>query len=318
MSSYAQRVPSRQRFTFVPALCPTVFSNPLLKQWNWNQCCKITDMPNVGCTIPRSLEIAVDRYIERTKQSASAVVTEALSQFLKHPLHTLFQVSTSGALVRGVYQRAVSVEVLKQHGDFGLGTFDDLDGEMAVLEGHVHQARADGTVCEVPDSVTAPFAVITRFEADARGQIPYVGSLSELVARCDQYRESDNLFFAIRIDGHFDYVHTRAVRATNKPLAQAAAVQPEFSFRQLDGTLVGIWSPGFSSAFSIPGYHFHFLSSDRTKGGHLLDCSGRNLAMQVERLTEFHISLPESEEFLKADLSKDPSAELASAEGIRK
>jgi len=151
-------------------------------------------MPNVTCTIPRSLEIALDRYIERTKQSASAVVTVALSQFLKHPLHTLFQVSTSGALVRGVYQRAVSVEVLKQHGDFGLGTFDDLDGEMAVLEGRVYQARADGTVREVPDSATAPFAVITSFEPDARGQITGVGNLSELVARCDQYRESNNLF----------------------------------------------------------------------------------------------------------------------------
>jgi len=273
-------------------------------------------MPNVSCTIPRSLEIALDRYIERTKQSASTVVTETLSQFLKHPLHTLFQISTSGALVRGVYQRAVSVEVLKQHGDFGLGTFDDLDGEMAVLEGRVYQARADGTVREVPDSATAPFAVITRFEADATGQISCVGNLSELVARCDQDRESDNLFFAIRIDGHFDYVHTRAVRATNKPLAQAAAVQPEFRFGQVDGTLVGIWSPVFSSAFSVPGYHFHFLSSDREKGGHLLDCSGRDLEIQVERLSEFHISLPESEEFLKADLSRDPSAELSSAEGI--
>jgi acetolactate decarboxylase len=264
------------------------------------------------------MEIALDMYIKRTKQSASAVVTTALSQFLNHPLHTLFQVSTSGALVRGVYQRAVSVEVLKRHGDFGLGTFDDLDGEMAVLEGRVYQARADGTVREVPDGVTAPFAVITRFETDARGHIPGVGNLSEMVAQCDQYRESDNLFFAIRIDGHFDYVHTRAMRATDQPLAQAAAVQPEFGFRQLDGTLVGIWSPAFSSAFSVPGYHFHFLSSDRTKGGHLLDCSGRNLAMQVERLTEFHISLPESEEFLKADLSKDPSAELSSAEGMHK
>lgn len=275
-------------------------------------------MPSVTCTIPRSLETVLDRYIERTKQSASAVVTEALSQFLNYPLHTLFQVSTSGALVRGVYQRAVSVEVLKQHGDFGLGTFDNLDGEMAVLEGRVYQARGDGTVREVSDSVTAPFAVITRFEPDAGGQIPCVGNLGELVARCDQYRESDNLFFAIRIDGHFDYVHTRAVRATNQPLAQAAAVQPEFSFRQVDGTLVGIWSPAFSSAFSVPGYHLHFLSCDRTKGGHLLDCSGCNLALQVERLTEFHISLPESEEFLKADLSKDPSAELSAAEGIRK
>ena len=313
-----RRVPSQQRFTIVPALCNALFSNPLLKQWNWNQCCKTTDMPNVACTVPRSLEIALDRYIERTKQSASAVVTKALSQFLNHPLHTLFQVSTSGALVRGVYQRAVSVEVLKQHGDFGLGTFDDLDGEMAVLEGRVYQARADGTVREVPDTVTAPFAVITRFEADARGPIPCVRNLSEMVAQCDQYRESDNLFFAIRIDGHFDYVHTRAMRPTDQPLAQAAAVKPEFGFRQLDGTLVGIWSPAFSSAFSVRGYHFHFLSSDRTKGGHLLDCSGRNLVMQVERLTEFHISLPESEEFLKADLSKDPSAELSSAEGMHK
>ena len=318
MSSYARRVLSRQRFTFVPGLCTTVFSNQLLKQWNWNQCCKIPDMSNVACTIPRSLEMALDRYIEHTKQSASAVVTEALSQFLNHPLHTLFQVSTSGALVKGVYRRAVSVEVLKQHGDFGLGTFDDLDGEMAVLEGRVYQARADGTVREVPDITTSPFAVITTFEPDARGQIPCVENLSELVAQCDQYRESDNLFWAIRIDGHFDYVHTRAVRATNKPLAQAAAVQPEFRFHQNDGTLVGIWSPAFSSTFSVPGYHFHFLSSDRKKGGHLLDCTGRNLTVQVERLTEFHISLPESEEFLKADLSKDPSAELSSAEGIHK
>ena len=275
-------------------------------------------MANMTCTIPSSLETALDRYVERTKQSPSAVVAEALSQFLNYPLHTLFQVSTSGALVRGVYQRAVSVEVLKQHGDFGLGTFDDLDGEMAVLEGHVYQARADGTVREVPDSVTAPFAVITKFQPDARGQIPCVGSLEELVAQCDQYRESSNLFFAIRIDGHFDYVHTRAVRATNQPLVQAAAAQPEFSFRQVDGTLVGIWSPAFSSALSVPGYHLHFLSSDRTKGGHVLDCSGCSLALQVEKLTEFHISLPESEEFLKADLSKDPSAELSSAEGIRK
>ena len=275
-------------------------------------------MPNVICTIPRSLETALANYSQRTKQSASAVITEALSQFLNHSLHTLFQVSTSGALVRGVYQKAVSVEVLKRHGDFGVGTFDDLDGEMAVLEGRVYQARADGTVREVPDSVTAPFAVITKFESNARGQIPCVKTLSELVARCDQYRESDNLFFAVRIDGHFDHVHTRAVRATDKPLAEAAAVQPEFTFRQIEGTLVGIWSPLFSSAFSVPGYHFHFLSSDRKKGGHLLDCRGSNLALQVERLNEFHISLPESEEFLKADLSKDPSAELSSAEGIRK
>jgi acetolactate decarboxylase len=71
------------------------------------------------------MEIAPDRYIEHKQKSAPAVVTQAVSQFLKLPLHSLFHVSTSGALVRGVYQRAVSVKVSRQHGDFGLGTFDE-------------------------------------------------------------------------------------------------------------------------------------------------------------------------------------------------
>lgn len=275
-------------------------------------------MPVVNCTIPRSVTIALESYIQSTGQDASSVVTTALAHFLNLPLHTLFQVSTSGALVRGVYQRVVSVGVLKLKGDFGLGTFDDLDGEMVVLDGKVFQAKADGTVLEAPDSVGAPFAVVTRFVADARGAIPRAENLAQIVSQCDRYRESDNLFFAFRIDGHFDHIHTRAMPATDRPLAQAAAVQSEFRFNQVEGTLVGIWSPTFSSAFSVPGYHFHFLSVDRTKSGHLLDCSGRDLRMQMEKLTDFHISLPESEEFLKADLAKDPSAELSSAEGMRK
>jgi len=115
-------------------------------------------------------------------------------------------------------------------------------------------------------------------------------------------------------------IHTRAMQATldGLPLAKAAAIQPEFDFTVVDGTLVGIWAPKFSSAFNIAGYHFHFLSEDRTKGGHLLECSGKNLRVRVDRLNDFHLSLPESEEFLRADLSKDTSKELAYAEQIHK
>ncbi len=69
---------------------------------------------------------------------------------------------------------------------------------------------------------------------------------------------------------------------------------------------------------SIAGYHFHFLSEDRTKGGHLLQCSGKNLRVRVERLNDFHLSLPESEEFLRADLTKDSTKELAYAEQAHK
>jgi acetolactate decarboxylase len=97
-------------------------------------------------------------------------------------------------------------------------------------------------------------------------------------------------------------------------LIDAAKAQSEFNFADIEGTLAGLWSPGFSSAFSVAGYHFHFLSADRQHGGHLLDVAAGPLRLRVEALTDFHLALPESEAFLKADLSKNTAAELAYAE----
>ncbi|QHN03595.1 acetolactate decarboxylase [Granulicella sp. WH15] len=275
-------------------------------------------MPILNCSIPRSLETALANQVRSTGQTLAQIVSSTLAHCLNVPLHTLFQVSTSGALVKGVYEGAVSAGVLKRHGNFGLGTFEDLDGEMAILEGHIYQAKGDGTVVEAPDSASAPFAVVTQFEPDEIGAFEHVEDIGQLTSQCDTYRQSNNLFYAFRIDGHFERVHTRAMRATTAPLAQAAASQPEFEFHNVDGTLVGIWSPQFASAFNVPGYHFHFLSLDRSKGGHLLDCTAGNLHVQIEKLSDLHISLPESEEFLKADFSQDPSTALAYAEQVHK
>jgi acetolactate decarboxylase len=214
----------------------------------------------------------------------------------------------------------VSSKLLLNYGDFGLGTFDNLDGEMVVLDGAIYQVRSDGKVAKIVDDVGTPFAVVTHFVADQDQTIENSSSFEELVKRCDLYRDSDNLFYAFRINGRFAHIHTRAMKATLEglPLAKAAAIQPEFDFTDVDGTLVGIWAPQFSSALNIAGYHFHFLSEDRTKGGHLLECSGQNLRVRVERLNDFHLSLPESEEFLRADLTRDTSKDLAYAEQIHK
>src|SRR5258708_28034581 len=236
------------------------------------------------------------------------------------PVHTLFQVSTSGALVRGIYERAVSSNLLLNYGDFGLGTFENLDGEMVVLDGAIYQVRSDGKVFNITDDVGTPFAVVTQFTADQDQTIESASSFEEITKICDQYRDSDNLFYAFRIDGRFAHIHTRAMKATldGLPLAKAAAIQPEFDFTDVDGPLVGIWAPQFSSALNIAGYHFHFLSVDRTKGGHLLECRGKDLRVRVDRLNDFHLSLPESEEFLRANLAKDTSNALAYAEQIQK
>jgi acetolactate decarboxylase len=277
-------------------------------------------MPTLNCEISHHLQVALEERAKTTGESISRIVTTALFRTLEMRVHTLFQVSTSGALVQGIYERAVSSTFLLNYGDFGIGTFDNLDGEMVVLDGAIYQVRSDGTVTRIVDDTGTPFAVVAHFVADQDQIIDSASSFEDLTKICNQYRDSDNLFYAFRIDGHFDHIHTRAMNATldGLPLAQAAAVQPEFEFKDVEGTLIGLWSPRFSSALNVAGYHFHFLSKDRTKGGHLLECSGKNLRVRVERLNDFHLCLPESEEFLRADLTKDTAKDLAYAEQAHK
>jgi acetolactate decarboxylase len=231
--------------------------------------------------------------------------------------HSLYQISTAAALVEGVYQGAVSVGTLREHGDLGLGTFADLDGEMVIVDGRVFQVRSDGSVRPCGDDVLTPFAAITKFGPDRTVILEYGRSLSDLTSGFDGLRQSDNIFFALRVDGHFDYVHTRAMCRTRAgvPLVQAAAVQPEFEFRDVTGTLVGFWTPEYARTLNVPGYHLHFISDDRTAGGHLLECRGTRLRLQIQGEGEFHVVLPETEDFLKANLRRDPAADLAKAEG---
>ena len=233
---------------------------------------------------------------------------------------TLYQVSTATALVEGIYQGAVRVRTLREHGDLGLGTFENLDGEMMIVDGHFFQARSDGSVKEVDDDVLCPFSVVTRFAPDAAIVLQKCPDLAHLVGQFDQLRHTDNFFFALRVEGHFAYVRTRAMCRTEEgvPLVQAASVQPEFEFRDIPGTLVGFWTPEYARTFNVPGYHLHFLSQDHQSGGHLLECAGSELRLQIQREGDYHVALPETEDFVKADLRRDPAADLAKAEGARK
>ena len=273
-------------------------------------------MATFSATVPESLKRTLDSERQRTKRTYSSIVTAALSQYLGVPVHTLFQVSVSGALVAGVFDGEVSVESILEHGDFGLGTFAHLDGEMVVLDGHAYQVQGSGRVSEAAMDAGAPFAVVTRLAPQIDEESVPVSSFKELESCCDGYRKSGNIFYAIRLDGHFQHIRTRAVNPPRPGtrLVDAAKDQSEFHFDSIEGTLVGLWSPGFSSAFSVAGYHFHFLSKDRKHGGHLLDVCAGPLRLRVEALTNFHLALPESEAFLKADLSKNTAQELAYAE----
>ncbi|SHE77520.1 acetolactate decarboxylase [Kaistia soli DSM 19436] len=266
--------------------------------------------------LPTSLRASVHAEMARSGRSLDAIVRDALASYFETSLHTVFQVSTSGALVAGVYDREASVETILDHGDFGLGTFTGLDGEMIILEGHAYHADVSGTVTEAPDDAGVPFAIVTRFTPEQETLITSIASFAELEALCDPFRASGNIFYALRLDGRFAAVKARAVSPPppGTKLVDAVKTQHEFTLTDVDGTLVGIWSPEFSGPFSVAGYHFHFISRDRRQGGHVLDVHADHLRLQVEPLSNFHLALPETEAYLKAHISGDTAAALAFAE----
>ena len=163
-------------------------------------------------------------------------------------------------------------------------------------------------------------STLPAFSSDEAITLDYCRDLSYLISRFDALRSSDNFFFALRVDGTFEHIHARAMRRTKEgvPLVQAAAVQPEFEFQNVSGTLVGFWTPEYAKSLNVPGYHLHFISGDRTRGGHVLQCRGKKLRLQIQREGDYHIVLPETEDFVKANLRRDPTAALAEAEGEKK
>jgi acetolactate decarboxylase len=229
----------------------------------------------------------------------------------------LFQVSTIDALLQGVFDGFYSFDDLKTHGDFGIGTFDSLDGEMIALDGNYYQVKADGVAYPVQGNATTPFSTVTYFQADQTIAIENAINFTQLSSQINEKLPSINMIYAIRIDGTFPYVKTRSVPRQEKPyprLADATKNQSVFEFYNVTGTVVGLWAPEFTEGFNVPGYHLHFITEDRKAGGHILDLQVDKAKALVDITDGFAMQLPTTGDFYNVDLTQDLQSELEKIE----
>jgi len=253
---------------------------------------------------------------KQTGQSLSAIIAEAIERLLGEEDQTVFQTSTVNALMEGASTGDMTMTELKTHGDFGLGTFDGFDGEMIELDGKVYQVRSDGHAHPVEDSVRTPFATVSFFKANESAKLDRVCGQAEMLEAVGAMLPSRNIFHAVRIEGRFEYVKTRAVAKQEKSvgLEQAATQEPIFELRNVEGTIVGFFTPDYLRGVNVPGYHMHFITADRSAGGHVLDCRTEDVTIKIHHTPEFELGTPGTEEFLKADLSRDNSAAIQKVE----
>lgn len=220
------------------------------------------------------------------------------------------------ALVEGLYREDTTIADILARGDFGLGTFNDLDGEMVVLDGRVHQLRSDGRAYAVEATTRTPFACVTFFRPYSRELIDRPLDYAGLLTFFDRMLPSKNMLYALRLDGLFDYVRTRSVprQDSYRPLVEVAREQPEFEFTAIEGSMVGFWTPHFLNSVAVPGYHLHFLTADQQHGGHLLEARPRRITVSVQLIPHLELGLPLTLDYLTADLERDISDDLQEAE----
>jgi acetolactate decarboxylase len=230
--------------------------------------------------------------------------------------NSLYVSSPVNALVQGILREDKTLLQVLEHGNFGLGTFNDLDGEMVLVDGVFYQLRSDGSALIPNLDMGTPYACVTHFNPVKSFAAPKNGTYSDLQKVIAESMLSNNLIYAIRVEGTFKKIRARSVPKQDayRPLVDVADDQKEFNYEHISGQLVGFWTPDFMHSISVPGFHLHFLSADKAHGGHLLGLTIEDAKVWMQPLDQMSLDLPHTIEYLHANLDQDNSADLNKAE----
>ena len=233
----------------------------------------------------------------------------------------MYQVSTLQALALGYSRAVITVEELVREGDTGLGTFEDVNGEMIVMDGHCYRADQTGHVAVVAPETGVPFAAVARLYGEQQFPLqgmPDITSVRTELTRKIEERFGLNSMHIVRIDGMFEKVDARSeapYRSHHITLKEVLSqTQTAFLFEKIRGSLVGVYFPDYMDGINMPGWHLHFLSEDRSKGGHVFDVCIRDGTAKVDKISNIFINLPKEAAFDTYSLKQDLQDEIKSVE----
>ena len=236
---------------------------------------------------------------------------------MRNMTDTVTQVSILDALLASRFDGCLSCGELLKRGDLGIGTFDRMDGEMIVVDGRIFQVKADGKVYTPDPETTTPFATICRFAPDLTWTVSEPTAGDAVKTMIDEKASNPNVFCAVRVEGVFSHMRTHALPVQSKPyppVAEVVTACPQFEMDGVSGTIVGFRCPPFVKGINDPGYHLHFISDDKTKGGHVREFVMDRGECSVDICSNHLVILPEDAAALAdVDLSKDLVKEFEEA-----
>jgi len=216
----------------------------------------------------------------------------------------IYQYSVFTAIANKIYDGNLTVKELKQKGNHGIGTFNQLNGEMVITDGIVYQILSDGTIRQPSDLELIPFTVAAFYDEDFKQDIYNITSFKDLEARLIQMASLNNIGAAIRIQGKFDYIRYGGADKQLKPykntLSDALKNRPIEEKENVKGTLVGFWYPEYFGVMNVLGLHLHFISDTKDFGGHLLDLKSSKLTAGIDLCSGYDIEIINTPEFTES------------------
>jgi acetolactate decarboxylase len=161
-----------------------------------------------------------------------------------------------------------------------------------------------------------PFACVTFYDPFSHDELDVEMPYAVFQEWLEALLPSPNIFYAIRVEGRFASMCVRSVpkQESYRPLVEVAKEQPVFTFADIEGSLVGFFTPAFVGSLNVPGFHLHFLSADRQRGGHLLECRPTRVRVGVQLISTLELALPMSLDYLTWDFHRDTKQDLDKAE----
>lgn len=205
-------------------------------------------------------------------------------------LDAVHQVSTIDALAAGAFSEVVHFGTLMELGDFGLGAAAAMAGEMVATGGRFFSIPVDGAAQTADASQGVAFATVTSFRPEHRLEVRLSGGVItepvlNFLLQANGLLPENSLVVAIRVHGAFRSVTARSVPQQEPPyppLDDVIARQEVFTRENVEGTLVGYWTPDALQGIAPPGFHYHFVSTDGQWGGHALAFAASDVVIEID------------------------------------
>ncbi|VVC75399.1 Alpha-acetolactate decarboxylase [Aquicella siphonis] len=255
-----------------------------------------------NCSSTNAVYSRLGSYISLFVLSCSVYAGPIHEIRLAAPAVSLFQLGNASALFSGAIEGEITYRQLKTKGDFGLGTFNGIRGEMVALDGNFYKIGQKGETIPVNPDWKTPFVELVTFSQNKAVHFDMVRDYVVLKQSISSKLENKNIPYAIKVTGIFKFLKLRS-RSPRVALRTQDVIEETYFVENVKGTLVGFWFPEYLLSLTVPEFHFHFIADDRRLSGHVLELKAENVDVTINRINQIELAFPQTHVYKNAKIT---------------